>query len=144
MKCVLRTFHGIFHPFLIWAATQEIRACGKLTAKTFICVESLVLLLLKAMQGKDAETIDKDHGAACLKHFLGYNSNSGKDRNPLSIHPRELKEIHAPAFQAAMDAGAKSIMINSGLLNGIPVHASHDILTTLVARRNGFYRHGCY
>ena len=93
---------------------------------------------VEGMQGKNAETIDKDHAAACLKHYLGYNSNSGKDRNPLSIHPRELKEIHMPAFQAAMDAGAKSIMINSGLLNGIPVHANYDILTTLLRDEMGF------
>ncbi|HEY9114197.1 MAG TPA: glycoside hydrolase family 3 N-terminal domain-containing protein [Bacteroidales bacterium] len=93
---------------------------------------------VEGLQGKHALTIDKNHAAACLKHFLGYNSNSGKDRNPLSIHPRELKEIHVPAFQAAMDAGAKSIMINSGLLNGIPVHANYDILTTLLRDEMGF------
>ncbi len=90
------------------------------------------------MQGKEVVDIDRFHGAACLKHFLAYNSNSGKDRNPLELSVRELKERHAASFQAAMDAGAKSIMINSGLINGIPVHASYDILTQLARNEMGF------
>ena len=90
------------------------------------------------MQGEHVVDIDKFHAAACLKHFLAYNSNSGKDRNPLEISVRELKERHAASFQAAMDAGAKTIMINSGLINGIPVHASYDILTQLARNEMGF------
>ncbi|MCK9399342.1 MAG: glycoside hydrolase family 3 C-terminal domain-containing protein [Bacteroidales bacterium] len=93
---------------------------------------------VEGIQGKDAVIIDQMHGAACLKHYLGYNSNSGKDRNPFQIHPRELNEKHKPAFQAPINAGAKSIMVNSGILNGIPVHASYDILTTLLRDEMGF------
>lgn len=90
------------------------------------------------LQGNDPNNIDKDHGAACLKHFLAYNSNSGKDRNPLSISVRELKEIHAASFQAAIDAGAKTIMVNSGLINGFSVHANYHILTQLLREEMGF------
>lgn len=90
------------------------------------------------LQGEDHYNIDKFHGAACLKHFLAYNSNSGKDRNPLSMSVRELKEIHAASFQAAIDAGAKSIMISSGLINGFPVHANYEILTRLLRHEMGF------
>ncbi|MCF8364590.1 MAG: glycoside hydrolase family 3 C-terminal domain-containing protein [Bacteroidales bacterium] len=90
------------------------------------------------LQGGNYSAIDQQHGAACLKHFLAYNSNSGKDRNPLSLSLRELKEIHAPSFQAAIDAGAKSIMINSGIINGLPVHANYEILTRLLRDEMGF------
>lgn len=92
---------------------------------------------VEGMQGNE-ETIDANHGAACLKHYLGYISTSGKDRNPLHIHTRELLEKHAPAFEASIIAGAKSIMVSSGIINGIPVHASHDILTTLLRDELGF------
>ncbi len=84
------------------------------------------------------DAIGPYHGAACLKHFLAYNSNSGKDRTPLSISARELIEKHAPGFQAAIDAGAKSVMINSGILNGLSVHANPQILTTLLREDMGF------
>ncbi|NPD47313.1 MULTISPECIES: glycoside hydrolase family 3 N-terminal domain-containing protein [unclassified Lentimicrobium] len=93
---------------------------------------------VEGLQGDDLSHIDTKHGAACLKHFLAYNSNSGKDRNPLSISARELKEIHAASFQAAIDAGAKTIMINSGLINGMPVHANFEILTRLLREEMGF------
>ncbi len=92
---------------------------------------------VKGLEG-DPYTIDKFHGASCLKHYLAYNSNSGKDRNPLSISVRELKEIHAASFQAAIDAGASTIMISSGLINGYPVHANYEILTQLLRNEMGF------
>ncbi len=93
-----------------------------------------------AVQGLEGsiDSIDKFHGASCLKHYLGYNSNSGKDRNPLSISVRELKEIHAESFQTAIDAGASTIMISSGLINGFPVHANYEILTQLLRNEMGF------
>ncbi len=84
------------------------------------------------------ESIDSLHGASCIKHYLAYNSNSGKDRNPLSISVRELKEKHAASFQAAIDAGASTIMVNSGLINGYPVHANYEILTQLLRNEMGF------
>jgi len=90
------------------------------------------------LQGNTQHGIDMKHGAACLKHFLAYNSNSGKDRNPLNISVRELKEIHTASFQAAIDAGAKTIMVSSGIINGLPVHANYEILTQLLRNEMGF------
>jgi len=92
---------------------------------------------VRGLQG-DKIMIDKHHGAACLKHFLAYNSNSGKDRNPLQISASELLNTHAVAFQKAIDEGAKSIMISSGIINGIPVHANYNILTQLLRNEMGF------
>jgi len=90
------------------------------------------------LQGDNDTIIGKTHGASCLKHFLAYNSNSGKDRNPLEISVRELKERHAASFQQAIDAGAKSIMISSGIINSLPVHANYEILTQLLRNEMGF------
>jgi beta-glucosidase len=77
--------------------------------------------------------------ASCLKHFLGYQvPNSGKDRTPAFIPELELRERHLPAFKAAIDAGAHTVMINSGLINGTPVHADYTILTKLLKEELGF------
>lgn len=77
--------------------------------------------------------------AACAKHFLGYSDpKSGWDRSPALIPDQELREFFLPPFKAAIDAGALTIMINSGEINGIPVHASHDILTKLLRDELGF------
>lgn len=71
--------------------------------------------------------------ASCLKHFLGYSvPTSGKDRTPAFIPENILREYHLAPFKAAIEAGTESVMINSGIINGISVHASYDILTKLL------------
>ena len=71
--------------------------------------------------------------AACMKHFLGYSLPlTGKDRTPAWISERELREYFLPTFQTAIVSGAKTVMINSGDINGTPVHANQDILTKLL------------
>lgn len=77
--------------------------------------------------------------AATGKHFLGYSMPlSGKDRSTAWIADRQLYEYFVPPFQAAVDSGLATMMINSGDINGEPVHASHRILTELLRERMGF------
>jgi len=77
--------------------------------------------------------------AACMKHFLGYSMPiSGKDRTPAWIPETQLKEYFLPTFQQAINSGALTVMINSGELNGVPVHADHNILTKLLRDELGF------
>jgi beta-glucosidase len=84
-------------------------------------------------QGKTNDVSAFDKGAACLKHFLGYSVPvSGKDRTPAIIPDNYLREYHLPSFKAALEQGAKSVMVNSGIINGESVHASYRILTELL------------
>lgn len=77
--------------------------------------------------------------AACMKHFLGYSMPlSGRDRTPAWIDDRTLREYYLPTFEEAIRCGAKTVMINSGDINGIPVHANADILTELLRNELGF------
>lgn len=77
--------------------------------------------------------------AACMKHFLGYSYPlSGKDRTPAWIDNRTLREYYLPTFNEAIRSGALTVMINSGELNGEPVHANYDILTKLLREELGF------
>ncbi|NNC83572.1 MAG: beta-glucosidase [Flavobacteriales bacterium] len=92
---------------------------------------------IRGYQGDDPA--HPERVAACMKHFLGYSwPFSGKDRTPVYIHERQLREYYLPTFERAIEANALSVMINSGELNGIPVHADHDILTTLLRDELGF------
>jgi len=82
---------------------------------------------------------DATHVAACMKHFLGYSgARTGKDRTPAILSDIELRQIYMPSFQAAINEGAMSVMINSGEINGIPVHANPAILTQLLRNEMGF------
>jgi len=92
---------------------------------------------VKGYQGQDPSSAY--NVAACLKHFLGYSTPiTGKDRTQAWIPERQLKEYFAPTFQAGIDAGALSVMINSGEMNGIPVHANPKILVDLLRGEMGF------
>ncbi len=88
------------------------------------------------------EDHDLDEGqgvASCMKHFIGYGvPASGKDRTEAYISNLELWEHHIPPFQSGVNAGASSLMVNSGSVNGVPVHASYSLLTTLLRERMGF------
>lgn len=67
------------------------------------------------------------------KHFIAYSDpKSGWDRTPTDISMQTLYEMHVPAFRAAINAGVMAVMINSGEVNGEPVHSSHRLLTTLL------------
>lgn len=93
--------------------------------------------LVNGYQGEDVS--DPNSVAACLKHFLGYSTPlSGKDRTQAWIPERQLREYFLPGFQKAIEAGAKTIMINSGEINGIPVHVNPVILTELLRNELGF------
>jgi beta-glucosidase len=77
--------------------------------------------------------------AACAKHYLGYsNPKSGYDRSPADIPDQYLYEIFVPPFKSAIDAGVKTVMVNSAEINGVAVHASKRILTDLLRNELGF------
>ena len=77
--------------------------------------------------------------AACLKHYVGYSfPASGHDRTPASIPIEMLREYFLPTFAAAVDAGALSVMVNSGEVNGIPGHANRHLLTDVLRGELGF------
>lgn len=89
--------------------------------------------MIKGYEGANNDVSNPNKVASCLKHFLGYAvPTSGKDRTPTFIPEVELRERHIPAFQAAIEAGAHTVMINSGIINGTPVHANYDLLTRLL------------
>ncbi len=99
--------------------------------------KSMSKIAIEGLQGNDVN--DPYHLAACMKHFLGYSMPlSGKDRTPAWISDRELREYFLPTFQTAINSGAKTVMINSGDINGTPVHANYDILTKLLRNELGF------
>ncbi|MEL6140143.1 MAG: glycoside hydrolase family 3 N-terminal domain-containing protein [Bacteroidota bacterium] len=93
--------------------------------------------MVRGYQGDDAGANDKV--AATLKHFTGYGAPfSGRDRTPVNLPERQLREMYFPQYQNAINLGALSIMINSGEVNGIPVHASKWLLTDILREEMGF------
>lgn len=77
--------------------------------------------------------------AACMKHYLGYSFPfNGKDRSPALIPDSHLREYFLPPFRAAVKAGVKTVMVDSGEVNGTPVHGSKYLLTDILRDELGF------
>ena len=93
----------------------------------------MALASLKGFQGDDYNNIGKNHVAVSLKHYMGYGVPvSGKDRTPAIISESDLREKFFEPFRQAIEAGALSVMINSGHINGVSTHADHRLLTEWV------------
>ena len=92
------------------------------------------------IRGYEEDGLDKPTAvASCMKHYLGYTVPlTGKDRTPAYIPEIVLRQIFLPPYKVAVDAGASTAMINSGSINGIPVHASKYLITDVLKNELGF------
>jgi beta-glucosidase len=85
---------------------------------------------VKGFQGENPNSIGKHNIATSVKHYLGYGApRTGKDRTPAYISPSDLREKFFEPFRACIEAGALTVMVNSGSINGRPVHANNELLT---------------
>lgn len=92
---------------------------------------------VEGLQGKDISARDKV--AACVKHYAGYSMPfNGKDRTPAILDERTLRQVILPPYEAAVHAGAPTVMINSGEISGVPGHANSWLINDVLKREWGF------
>jgi beta-glucosidase len=101
--------------------------------------------LAAAMGGAFVSGLQSSSGGSALKvtatvkHFAGYSESiNGHDRSEAQLPLRYLQDTFLPSYAGAIDAGAGTVMADSGSINGIPATASHYLLTTLLRGRLGF------
>lgn len=92
---------------------------------------------VRGLEGADVASDDRV--ASSLKHYMGYSAPlTGRDRTPAWIPENYLREYYLPTFDAAVKAGARTIMINSAEINGVPGHINRQILTDILRTELGF------
>ena len=92
---------------------------------------------VRGLEGADVSS--NDHVASSVKHYMGYSFPlTGRDRTPAWIPENYLREYFLPTFDAAVKAGARTVMINSGEINGVPGHVNKHILTDILRGELGF------
>ena len=92
---------------------------------------------VRGLEGSDVAS--QDRVASSLKHYMGYSFPlTGRDRTPAWIPENYLREYFLPPFAAAVQAGARTIMVNSGEINGVPGHINHHLLTGILRDEMGF------
>ncbi|HEV7700359.1 MAG TPA: glycoside hydrolase family 3 N-terminal domain-containing protein [Pyrinomonadaceae bacterium] len=92
---------------------------------------------VRGLEGEDVAS--GKHVAASLKHYVGYSFPlTGRDRTPAYIPEYALREYFLPTFAAAVKAGARTLMVNSGEINGVPGHINKHLLTDVLKGELGF------
>ena len=77
--------------------------------------------------------------AATVKHFAGYSQSiNGHDRNEALLPLNYLQSMILPSYAGGIDAGAATVMADSGSINRVPATASHYLLTEVLRDQMGF------
>jgi beta-glucosidase len=91
---------------------------------------------VRGMQGASSDSLQV---AATVKHFAGYSESiNGHDRVEAQLPIRYLQDTFLPSYAGAIEAGAATVMVDSGSINGVPATASHFLLTDELRDRLGF------
>jgi len=91
------------------------------------------------VRGMQGGGFDAPKVAATVKHFAGYSESiNGHDRVEAQLSVRYLQDTFLPSYAGGLDAGAATVMVNSGSINGVPAHASRFLLTEELRNRLGF------
>lgn len=86
--------------------------------------------MIRGFQGPDPNHVGPRNVATSVKHYLGYGAaRTGRDRTPSYISPSDIREKYFAPFKACVEAGALTIMVNSGSVNNIPMHANYELLS---------------
>src|SRR5215510_10091690 len=92
------------------------------------------------VRGVEGDAVSSSKNVATsLKHYVGYSFPlTGRDRTPAWIPENYMREYFLPTFAAAVKAGARTVMVNSAEVNGIPGHINHHLLTEVLRNELGF------
>ncbi|SCL29132.1 beta-glucosidase [Micromonospora rhizosphaerae] len=76
---------------------------------------------------------------ATAKHYLGDGGTTGgDDQGNTELSEAELRAIHLPPFQAAVQRGVGSVMISYSSWNGVKMHGHQYLISTVLKGELGF------
>jgi beta-glucosidase len=104
-------------------------------------VRQYAAAMVLGLQGEPTEGGKLQHGlvAASAKHFLGDGGTSnGLDQGDTQVSEEDLIRIHAAGYQAAINAGALTVMASYSSWQGVKMHGNRSLLTGVLKERFGF------
>ncbi|NJN55738.1 MAG: beta-glucosidase [Anaerolineae bacterium] len=122
-----------------WGRTYE--AYGEESA----LVSELGAAFIRGLQGEDLREVTAV--LATPKHYLGdggtiwgtsTTENYQLDQGDTQIDETTLRQLYLPPYQAAIDAGAQSIMVSYSSWNGTKMHGQSYLLTDVLKGELGF------
>ena len=91
------------------------------------------------VRGYQGAGLDSTSLAACIKHFVGYGAaEGGRDYNSTFLTERQLRNVYLPPFEAAVKAGALTLMTSFNDNDGVPSTGNAFVLRDVLRGEWGF------
>ena len=92
--------------------------------------------MVRGYQGRQPDTTSM---AACIKHFVGYGAaEGGRDYNSTFLTERQLRNVYLPPFEAAVRAGAMTLMTSFNDNDGVPSTGNTFVVKDILRGEWGF------
>ena len=104
-------------------------------------VRAYAAAMVTGLQGAPytPQFLDAAHVLATPKHFLGDGgTDGGRDEGDNTGSETELRDIDAAGYQAAIAAGAQTVMASFSSWHGEKMHGNRALLTDVLKGRMGF------
>lgn len=76
---------------------------------------------------------------ACVKHYAAYGAAiAGRDYNTVDMSERYFREFYLPPYEAAVKAGAATVMTSFNDYDGVPVTGNKYLVTDILRNEWGF------
>ena len=104
-------------------------------------VRSYAYEMVLGLQGEPGtdEFLATDRVLATAKHYLGDGgTEGGDDQGDTRVSEEELRDIHAPGYVGAIEAGVQTVMASFSTWNGVKMHGNPYLLTDVLKGQMGF------
>ncbi len=129
--------HWTFTPNVDVARDARWGRVGETFGEDPFLVTQMGVAMIRGLQ--DGGNSPLERVIATAKHLVGGGEPiNGLNAAPTDISRRTLFEIFLPPFQAAVKAGAYTIMAAHNEIEGEPCHGSHYLLTEILREKMGF------
>ncbi len=82
---------------------------------------------------------DTDAMLACVKHYAAYGAPiAGRDYNTVDMSERFFREYYLPPYEAAVKAGAATVMTSFNDYDGVPATGNKYLLDNILRKEWGF------
>ena len=136
-EAALDHIHWTFTPMLDLSRDPRWGRCVESPGEDPYLGARMATAMVSGIQGDSLS--DESSIAACAKHYIGYGaSEGGRDYHHTDISEPSLHNYYLPAFNAAVKAGAQTVMNSFNEIGGQPMASSKRLLTDVLRRELGF------
>lgn len=91
------------------------------------------------VKGFQGDLNDAEHILSCVKHFAAYGAvEGGKEYNNVDVSRVALWNKYMPPYEAAVKAGAATVMNSFNVFEGVPASGNKYLVTDILKKKWGF------